>query len=55
VLDRLEGQKGGKVTTMTDEEFNKMKQVFKDNVWPVLAKEMDPEVYQAALKFMGYK
>ncbi len=55
VLDRLEREKGGKVTALTDENLEKMRRIFKDKVWPVLAKEMDPEVYKAAMSFMKYE
>ncbi len=55
VLIRLEQEKGGTVTTMTDENLKKMRQLFRDKVWPVLAKEMDPEVYKEAMSFMQYE
>jgi len=54
-LKELTEQHNGQVVTYSDEELNKIRQIYKAKVWPVLGKMMDAEVYEAAEKFMGYR
>jgi C4-dicarboxylate-binding protein DctP len=55
ILKEFTRDHGGKVVTVSKSEEKKLIQIYETKVWPVLGKEMDPQVYEAAMKFMGHK
>ncbi len=55
ILKEFKETKGGKIVSMSKSELKKINQIYATRVWPVLGKDMDPQFYEAAMKFMGYK
>jgi len=54
ILDEFVKDKGGKVAVLPESEQKKMLQIYRTQAWPVLGKKMDANVYESAMKFMGY-
>ena len=46
---------GGKITTLSASELNKIIEMEKTQVWPKIAENIDPALYEAAMKFAGHK
>ena len=44
---------GGQISTWSDEELRKMVTINKEQVWPKIGKEIDPDLYRAAKEFVG--
>ena len=55
VLKEFQAQKGGQVVTMSAAEQKKLVYLYITKVWPAVGKSMNPEVYEAALKYAGHK
>jgi TRAP-type C4-dicarboxylate transport system substrate-binding protein len=55
VLKEFQEEHGGVIMTMSDAEVKKLIQIYREKVWPVIGKGMDPKIYEAAFKFMGFK
>jgi len=45
---------GGKISTVSDSEIRKLIEIEKTQVWPKIAENIDPELYEAAKKFAGH-
>jgi len=46
---------GGKITTLSDSELKKLIEVEKTQVWPKIAENIDPALYEAAKRFAGHE
>jgi C4-dicarboxylate-binding protein DctP len=55
MLKEFTAEHGGTVVVRPPAELKKMIQIYKTQAWPQLGKEMDPNVYNAALEFTGNK
>jgi TRAP-type C4-dicarboxylate transport system substrate-binding protein len=53
VLKEFAEKHGGTVSTWSEEEIQKALEIDKTQVWPEIAKNIDPELYQAARKWVG--
>jgi len=53
VLKDFVEKHGGTVSTWTKEEIQKALEMDRTKVWPEIAKNLDPELYQAAKKWVG--
>jgi hypothetical protein len=45
---------GGKITTLSESELKNIIEIEKNQVWPKIAENIDPALYQAAKKFAGH-
>lgn len=54
ILKELAEKHGGKISTLSDAELKKFIELEKTKVWPALSKKVDPELYKAAMKFVGH-
>ena len=46
---------GGKITTLSESELKKIIEMEKNQVWPKIAENIDPALYEAAKEFAGHK
>ncbi len=53
VLKDFAAKHGGKISTWDEAELKKAVEMDKTQVWPEIAKNIDPELYKAACKFIG--
>jgi len=53
ILKEFTETKGGTISTWSKEEIKKAVELDKTEVWPEIAKNIDPDLYQAAKKFVG--
>jgi TRAP-type C4-dicarboxylate transport system substrate-binding protein len=53
VLQEFVSTHNGTVSTLSETEFQKLVNIHQTAVYPEIAKSIDPELYQAALKFIG--
>ena len=54
ILKEFAEAKGGTVSTWSQAEMKKAVELDKAQVWPEIAKNIDPALYQAAKKFVGF-
>jgi TRAP-type C4-dicarboxylate transport system substrate-binding protein len=54
-LRELADEHGGTISTLSPAELKKLIEIEKTQVWPEIAKSIDPELYEAALKFTGHQ
>lgn len=54
ILKEFKEKHGGKMVLLPKSEQKKIIQIYATRVWPVLGKEIDPKLYEAAVKFMGH-
>jgi TRAP-type C4-dicarboxylate transport system substrate-binding protein len=55
ILKEFAAKYGGKVSTWSQKEISKAQEMDKTKVWPEIAKNIDPELYQAAKDWVGIK
>ena len=53
ILKEFAEKHGGKVSTWDKAELKKAEEMDKTQIWPEIAKSIDPELYKAACKFVG--
>jgi TRAP-type C4-dicarboxylate transport system substrate-binding protein len=54
-LKELVEQHGGTISTLPASEVNKLIEIEKTQVWPKIAENIDPALFQAAKRFAGHK
>ncbi len=54
-LKELVEKHGGTISTMPDSEVKKLIEIEKTQVWPKIAENIDPALYEAAKKFAGHQ
>ncbi len=52
ILSEFESKHGGTVSTLPDSEFQKLLELYRTTIYPNIAKSIDPELYNAALRFV---
>jgi len=55
ILKEFVDEHGGTVSTLPKAEIHKLIETEKTQVWPAIAKQMDPALYEAAKKFIGHE
>ena len=55
VLEDFAKDRGGQVSRWSDDELRKMVTINREQVWPKIAKEIDPDLYRAAKEFVGHE
>ncbi len=53
VLEDFQKEHGGTVSAWSDAEIQEMIRINKEEVWPEIAEEIDPELYEGAKAFVG--
>lgn len=53
ILKEFEQKHGGHVVTLSKSEQDKIVEIYRKSVWPVLSKQMNPRFFQAAKKYAG--
>ncbi len=54
-LQEFVSEHGGKITTLPEAEVKKLIEIEKTQVWPKIAENIDPTLYEAAKKFAGHE
>jgi hypothetical protein len=54
-LKEFVDQHGGKISKLPASEVQKLIEIEKTQVWPKIAENIDPALYQAAKTFAGHK
>ena len=54
-LKELVEEHGGTISTLSDAELKKLIEIEKTQVWPKIAENIDPGLYEAAKKFAGHQ
>jgi TRAP-type C4-dicarboxylate transport system substrate-binding protein len=54
-LKELVEEHGGTISTLSDAELKKLIEMEKTQVWPKIAENIDPDLYEAAKKFAGHQ
>jgi len=54
-LQEFVKEHGGTITTLSESELKKIIEMEKTQVWPKIAENIDPALYEAAMKFAGHK
>ena len=54
-LKELVEEHGGTISTLSDAELKKLIEIEKTQVWPKIAENIDPDLYEAAKKFAGHQ
>ncbi len=55
VLKEFVADHQGQISTLPDAEFQRLIDLEKSVIYPAIAKNIDPELYKAAMKFVGYE
>jgi TRAP-type C4-dicarboxylate transport system substrate-binding protein len=54
-LQEFVKEHGGTITTLSESELKKIVEMEKTQVWPKIAENIDPVLYEAAMKFAGHQ